>query len=85
MLHGHWYDLTNTCSHFVNETWQTVDFHLAFYLIEVPYSEWESPPWRIVCLSFAVSVAGDIQVYPILNVILKISIGKTLFEQQKWH
>lgn len=40
------------------------------YLIEVPYGEGQSSPWRIVRLSFAVCVAGDVQVHSVLNIVL---------------
>lgn len=41
------------------------------YLIEVPYSEGQSSPWRIVRLPLAISVACDIQVHSVLNILLK--------------
>lgn len=40
------------------------------YLVEIPHSERQSSPWRIVRLSFAISVACDIQVDPEMNILL---------------
>lgn len=40
------------------------------YLIGVPYSVGQGSPWRIVRLPLAVSVAGDIQVNTILDILL---------------
>lgn len=42
------------------------------HLVEVPHSEGQSPPWRIVRFPFAVSVACDVQVHSKLNVFLKL-------------
>lgn len=44
-----------------------------YYPVEVPHSEWQSSARRIVCLPLAVSVARDIQVDSILNVLLKLN------------
>lgn len=42
------------------------------YLIEVPHSEWQSSPCRIVRFPLSISVARDIQIHSVLNILLKI-------------
>lgn len=41
------------------------------YLIEIPHSERQSSPRRVVRLPLAISVARDIQVHSVLNILLK--------------
>lgn len=43
------------------------------YLIEVPHSERQSSPWRIMRFPLAVSVARDIQVHSVLNILLYLN------------
>lgn len=43
------------------------------YSVEVPHSEGQSSPWRIVCFSLSVSVAGDVQVHSILDILLGLN------------
>lgn len=41
------------------------------YPIEVPHSERQRSPRRIVCLPFAIIVTCDVQVHSVLNILLK--------------